>query len=157
APEVDVALEMAHAHGVKPALLVVPDFHGRAPLYEHPKFCERLRALEAGGHEIYLHGYYHRARSWAEASSESSTLSERAPYAVASSVERRVVPHRATGARARSGAHRDPPCRHALCATPQRGRFTARMGRGRLRGDRRRASVTKLRGAHLHSIATSRA
>jgi predicted deacetylase len=60
--EVDVALEMAHAHGVRPALLVVPDFHGRAPLTDHPRFCERLRALEEDGHEIYLHGYYHRAR-----------------------------------------------------------------------------------------------
>jgi len=62
--EVDVALTMAHAHGVKPALLVVPDFHGRAPLLDHPAFCQRLRALEADGHEIYLHGYYHRARAW---------------------------------------------------------------------------------------------
>lgn len=64
--EVDLALEMAHEAGVRPALLVVPDFHGRAPLGEHPAFCERLRALEADGHEIYLHGYYHRARPWAE-------------------------------------------------------------------------------------------
>jgi predicted deacetylase len=65
-PEVEVALELAHAHGVRPALLVVPDFHGRAPLYEHPAFCERLRALQADGHEIYLHGYFHRARTWDE-------------------------------------------------------------------------------------------
>ena len=28
--EVELALEAAHAHGVKPALLVVPDFHGQA-------------------------------------------------------------------------------------------------------------------------------
>ncbi|MBX3215443.1 MAG: DUF2334 domain-containing protein [Labilithrix sp.] len=62
--EIDVALEMAHAAGVRPALLVVPDFHGRAPLPEHPRFVERLRALEADGHEIYLHGYYHRSRRW---------------------------------------------------------------------------------------------
>lgn len=61
--EVDVALDVAHAHGVKPALLVVPDFHGRAKLSEHPAFCEKLRALEADGHEIYLHGYYHRAQN----------------------------------------------------------------------------------------------
>jgi hypothetical protein len=63
AHEVDVALDMAHAAGVKPALLVVPDFHGKAPLLEHPRFVERLRALEADGHEIYLHGFYHRSRS----------------------------------------------------------------------------------------------
>lgn len=62
--EVDVALDLAHAHGVKPALLVVPDFHGRAPLLDHPSYCQRLRDLEASGHEIYLHGYYHHARPW---------------------------------------------------------------------------------------------
>jgi predicted deacetylase len=62
--EIDVALEMAHEAGVRPALLVVPDFHGRAPLAEYPTFVERLRALEANGHEIYLHGYYHRSRRW---------------------------------------------------------------------------------------------
>ena len=59
--EVDVALEIAHEHGVRPALLVVPDFHGRAKLDEAPAFCAKLRALEADGHEIFLHGYYHRA------------------------------------------------------------------------------------------------
>jgi predicted deacetylase len=62
--EVEQALEAAHAHGVRPALLVVPDFHGRAPLLDDPAFCDRLRALQASGHEIYLHGYYHRARAW---------------------------------------------------------------------------------------------
>lgn len=62
--EVEVALEMAHAAGVRPALLVVPDFHGRAPLEEHPRFVERLRKLQTDGHEIYLHGYYHRSRKW---------------------------------------------------------------------------------------------
>jgi predicted deacetylase len=61
AREVDVALGMAHEHGVKPALLVVPDYHGRAKLSEDSAFCARLRALEADGHEIFLHGYFHRA------------------------------------------------------------------------------------------------
>lgn len=61
--EVDVALDIAHEHGVRPALLVVPDYHGRAKLSDHPAYCERLRALEADGHEIYLHGYYHRAQN----------------------------------------------------------------------------------------------
>ncbi len=63
-PEVELALEKAHAHGVRPALLVVPNFHGTAPLLEHPAFCKRLRALQASGHEIYLHGYFHHARAW---------------------------------------------------------------------------------------------
>ncbi len=66
--EVELALEAAHAHGVKPALLVVPNFHGRASLADHPDYCDRLRELQADGHEIYLHGYYHQARTWEAAS-----------------------------------------------------------------------------------------
>ena len=70
--EVELALEAAHAHRVKPALLVVPDFHGRASLADHPAYCDRLRELQADGHEIYLHGYYHQARTWAEVSAASA-------------------------------------------------------------------------------------
>ncbi len=67
--EIDVALEMAHAAGVRPALLVVPDYHGRAPLAADARFAARLRTLQAEGHEIYLHGYYHRSRRWDDAAS----------------------------------------------------------------------------------------
>jgi predicted deacetylase len=86
--EVELALELAHAHGVRPALLVVPDFHGEAPLLEHPAFCDRLRALQAGGHEIYLHGYFHRARSWSDHASQatSSGIGSRARYLFAQKV-----------------------------------------------------------------------
>lgn len=73
--EVELALEAAHAHGVKPALLVVPDFHGRASLAEDPDYCERLRELQADGHEIYLHGYYHQARTWEQASAARASAS----------------------------------------------------------------------------------
>ncbi len=73
--EVERALEMAHAYDVRPALLVVPDFHGKAPLLDHPRFCARLRDLERQGHEIYLHGYYHRARAWSEVSEASTAAS----------------------------------------------------------------------------------
>lgn len=79
--EVDVALDLAHEAGVKPALLVVPDFHGRAKLTDHPAYCEKLRALQADGHEIYLHGYYHRARPRSEGS-----LGDRARHAFAQRV-----------------------------------------------------------------------
>ena len=72
--EVDVALEMAHAAGVKPGLLVVPDYHGRAPLSEHRAFAQKIRALEQDGHEIYLHGYYHRARGAHRAASQAERL-----------------------------------------------------------------------------------
>ena len=59
ASEIELALSLARAVGARPALLVVPDFHGRALLTDHPTFCARLRELQAQGHEIYLHGFYH--------------------------------------------------------------------------------------------------
>ena len=57
--EVELALSLAHEVGVKPSLLVVPNFHAKAPLGDAPAFVDRLRALERDGHEILLHGYYH--------------------------------------------------------------------------------------------------
>ena len=62
ADEIDVALEACAKVGVKPALLVVPNFHGEAPLLGDARFCAKLRALQASGHEIYLHGFYHQSR-----------------------------------------------------------------------------------------------
>jgi hypothetical protein len=56
------ALELCHRRGIAPALLVVPDFHGRARLSQHPEFCAGLRELQASGHEIFLHGFFHRSR-----------------------------------------------------------------------------------------------
>jgi predicted deacetylase len=89
--EVDVALDLAHEAGVKPALLVVPDFHRRAPLADHPAFAARLRSLQETGHEIYLHGYYHRARAWddpsrATAATSSHTTRDRVRHAFAQKV-----------------------------------------------------------------------
>jgi uncharacterized protein len=80
--EVELALEATHAHGVRPALLVVPDFHGRASLAEHPAYCERLRELQSDGHEVYLHGYYHHAR----AARPALGVAERARHAFAQKV-----------------------------------------------------------------------
>ena len=59
--EIDVALDACHAVGAKPALLVVPNFHGRSPLGDHPDFAAKLRRLQADGHEIFLHGFFHRS------------------------------------------------------------------------------------------------
>jgi len=59
--EVRDALAACAEVGARPALLVVPDFHGEWSLDRYPAFAERLRALQAAGHEIYLHGYYHLA------------------------------------------------------------------------------------------------
>jgi predicted deacetylase len=59
--EVERALDLCDAVGARPALLVVPDFHGRAPLLADPAFCDRLRRRQANGHEVYLHGFSHRS------------------------------------------------------------------------------------------------
>jgi predicted deacetylase len=59
--EVAAALALCERAGARPALLVVPDFHGRAPLLEDEPFCAQLRGLQARGHEVYLHGFFHRS------------------------------------------------------------------------------------------------
>jgi predicted deacetylase len=61
ADEVEAALELCAAVDARPALLVVPDFHGRSPLLGDGRFCERLRELQRRGHEVYLHGFFHRS------------------------------------------------------------------------------------------------
>jgi predicted deacetylase len=45
--------------GVRPALLVVPDWHGEWPLEAHPAFVAWLRARADEGAEIVLHGERH--------------------------------------------------------------------------------------------------
>lgn len=48
------------AHGVPVcSVLVVPDYHHEGPLTRHHEFVTWLRALEADGHEIVIHGYFH--------------------------------------------------------------------------------------------------
>jgi len=55
--EIRQALEWARERGLRPALGVVPDWHGSWGLSNHPAFCGML-----GGHELLLHGYDHVAR-----------------------------------------------------------------------------------------------
>jgi len=62
AAEVELALEYCADVGARPALLVVPNFHGAWPLLEHQDYCARLRQLQSVGHEIYLHGLFHKSR-----------------------------------------------------------------------------------------------
>ena len=50
---------MCAARGVRPALFVVPDWHGEWPLEAHPSFVAWLRACAAEGAEIVLHGERH--------------------------------------------------------------------------------------------------
>ena len=43
----------------RPALFVVPDWHGEWPLGAHPEFVAELRRRQGNGAEIFLHGYRH--------------------------------------------------------------------------------------------------
>jgi predicted deacetylase len=57
-------LEQLAALGVKQtSLLVVPNFHRRAPVGDHPRFQKWLSLQVAAGHEPVLHGYFHRRAS----------------------------------------------------------------------------------------------
>src|SRR5512132_3730035 len=48
------------AHGVRVcSVLVVPDYHHEGPFARHREFVTWLRALEADGHEVVIHGYFH--------------------------------------------------------------------------------------------------
>lgn len=51
--------DMCAARGIAPALLVVPDWHGRWPLQRSPAFVEWLHDAVARGAEIVLHGERH--------------------------------------------------------------------------------------------------
>jgi len=49
------------AHGVRvTSLLVVPNYHGGGASVEDRGFMQWLRDLEAAGHEIVIHGYFHQ-------------------------------------------------------------------------------------------------
>lgn len=61
---------MCDVVGVRPALLVVPNYQGTAPLGADPAFCAWLRALQHKGHEIFLHGLLHVSRSEAATAAE---------------------------------------------------------------------------------------
>ena len=47
------------ARGVTPALLVVPNWHGRWPLQRHPAFVHWVRSRVEAGAELLLHGERH--------------------------------------------------------------------------------------------------
>jgi len=48
------------AHGVRVcSVLVVPNYHHEGLLARHREFVTWLRALEADGHEVVIHGYFH--------------------------------------------------------------------------------------------------
>ena len=52
------------AHGVRVcSVLVVPEYHHEGLFAKHREFVTWLRALEADGHEVVIHGYFHERPS----------------------------------------------------------------------------------------------
>lgn len=59
--EVDRLLDHLAPHvGTKAALLAVPDHWGDSPLVAGSLFAARLRGWAEAGHEVFLHGWFHR-------------------------------------------------------------------------------------------------
>lgn len=59
APECVFLWDACAAHGVTPALFVVPNWHGLWPLELSPRFSAWLRARAAAGAEVFVHGDRH--------------------------------------------------------------------------------------------------
>jgi predicted deacetylase len=85
AHSVERAFTLCHSLGLKPALLVVPNWHGAWPLDQHPRFVDWLRKCVLGGSDVLLHGYRHdeaglertlrhRAQAWGRTDSEGEFL-----------------------------------------------------------------------------------
>jgi len=59
-PIVEQMIAKLSAHGVRVcSLLVVPDYHHQGASMQDRQFVGWLRQLEAAGHEIVIHGYFH--------------------------------------------------------------------------------------------------
>jgi predicted deacetylase len=59
APRVEALWELCARHGVTPALLVVPNWHGEWPIDRYPAFVRWVRERADQGAEIFLHGERH--------------------------------------------------------------------------------------------------
>ena len=60
-PEVDIMLRDLAEQGVGiTSLLVIPDHHHRGATDRDPAFLAWLREKEGAGHEVVLHGFFHR-------------------------------------------------------------------------------------------------
>jgi predicted deacetylase len=62
--------EICDARALRPALLVVPNWHGDWPLEDHPGFIDWCRECAAHGADVFLHGERHDEvglrRGWAD-------------------------------------------------------------------------------------------
>jgi predicted deacetylase len=92
APDVLRLWTLCAERGLRPALLVVPEWHGAWPLEAHRDFVAWLRARAADGAEIVLHGERHdevglprrlgdRLRAWGRTAGEGEFLTLDGPAA----------------------------------------------------------------------------
>jgi predicted deacetylase len=58
-PNVVRLWDLCSVHDIKPALLVVPDWHGQWPIESYPDFVQWIRTQAAQGAEVVLHGERH--------------------------------------------------------------------------------------------------
>ena len=58
-PQVRTLWDICRVRGVTPALLVVPNWHGQAPLERSPGFVQWVRTCADAGAELCLHGERH--------------------------------------------------------------------------------------------------
>jgi predicted deacetylase len=58
-PRVETLWRMCAERGVKPGLLIVPEWHGSSPVERDPAFGAWVRARAEDGAEIFLHGERH--------------------------------------------------------------------------------------------------
>jgi predicted deacetylase len=62
--DIDAILARLKALGIsRCSLLVVPDYHGTGRIDDNPAWAARLKRWQADGHEIILHGYFHRVEA----------------------------------------------------------------------------------------------
>lgn len=52
--------ELAEIGVRRVSLLVIPDHHHKGHFIDDPEFCAWLRECAEAGHEVVIHGYYHR-------------------------------------------------------------------------------------------------
>src|SRR6185503_20183818 len=59
-PVVEAMINELQQHGVRTcSLLIVPNYHHQGRAMQDRNFVSWLRHLEAAGHEIVIHGYFH--------------------------------------------------------------------------------------------------
>ena len=77
--------DLCSSHRLTPALLIVPNWHGKWPLEEHRRFTDWIRARAGEGAEVVLHGERHDEvglsrtlwdsfRAWGKTSGEGEFL-----------------------------------------------------------------------------------